>query len=121
MIDAGSKPRLRWRGELSAILWLAAVTTARAEPVISEFMASNKTVLADGHGNDSDWVEIWNEGGVAANLADWKLTDSASNPSKFTFPSITVAPGQRLVVMCSNRANSTGSATDPLRRPNQST
>lgn len=118
MVDC-SKPAIHRRVPLTAILWLAANLAACAEPVISEFMAANKTILADGHGNYSDWVEIWNEGGMATNLAGWKLTDSASNPSKFTFPSITLAPGQRLVVMCSNRANSTGATThvDPLGYP----
>jgi hypothetical protein len=84
--------------------------------VISEFMAANETVLTDGHGNYSDWVEIWNQGDSPAHLGGWRLTDSASNPSKFLFPDMTLAAGQRLVVMCSNKSGSTGASThtDPL-------
>jgi len=36
-------------------------TSARASLEISEFMASNKTVLQDADGDFSDWIEIKSE------------------------------------------------------------
>lgn len=92
---------------------------AVAGPVISEFMASNATSFRDGNGKYEDWVEIWNNGPDAVNLAGWRLTDSATNPNKFVFPSLPLAAGQRLVVFCSSRAGSTGAATyfDPAGNP----
>lgn len=119
MISAAFILPRRWCGAITRSLWLAGAVCATAEPVISEFMASNATTLKDGHGNYSDWVEIRNEGDSPADLTGWRLTDSAANPSKFTFPSVTLAAGQRLVVMCSSRTGSTGEAThiDPLGYP----
>ncbi len=92
---------------------------ARADPVISEFMASNETTVKDGHGNYEDWIEIWNPDGTAINLQGWRLTDSKSKPNKFVFPSLILAPNSRLLVMASNRSGSTGVAThiDPLGYP----
>jgi CotH kinase protein/Concanavalin A-like lectin/glucanases superfamily/Lamin Tail Domain len=101
---------------LAFLICFAAFPFLQAEPVISEFMASNRTGLQDGHGNRPDWIEIRNDGGTAADLGGWRLTDTASNPAKFVFPSVTVPPGGRIVVMCSNRTGSSGPAThvDPL-------
>ena len=89
-----------------------------ADVVIAEFMASNVTTLQDGNGKYEDWLELWNQGSSAVNLSGWKLTDSATNLTKFTFPSHTLAAGQRLVVFCSNRAGSTGATAyiDPSGR-----
>ncbi len=55
-------------GAITRSLWLAGAVCASAEPVISEFMASNAPTLKDGHGNYSDWVEIRNEGSSPTNL-----------------------------------------------------
>ena len=30
------------------------------DPIISEFMANNEDTLRDGHGNATDWIEIYN-------------------------------------------------------------
>ena len=79
---------------------------ALADPVISEFMASNATTWKDGHGNYEDWVEIWNPDAAAVALAGWRLTDSATNPQKFVFPPRLVPPGGRVMVVCSGRSGS---------------
>ena len=97
------------RSILSIFLLMSAVL--RANPAISEFMASNKTTIRDGDGEYPDWVEIWNQGSATLNLQGWRLTDSASKPSKFVFPSLEIGAGQRVVVFCSDRAGSTGAAT----------
>lgn len=91
-------------------LALAAATTA-ADPVISEFMASNLTTLKDGHDKYEDWIEIWNSDPTPVDLAGWRLTDSTTNLAKFVFPALTVPAGGRIVVFASNRAGSTGAAT----------
>lgn len=83
------------------------VPSVSADVVIAEFMASNTTTLQDGHGKYEDWLELWNDGTSPVNLDGWKLTDAATNLTKFTFPSHTLAAGQRMVVFCSNRAGST--------------
>ncbi len=97
-------------------LLLATAISASADPVISEFMASNLTTLKDGHGNYEDWIEIWNPDPAAVNLEGWRLTDNSSSPDKFVFPPLLLPPNGRVVVFASNRADSTGAAThvDPL-------
>jgi hypothetical protein len=70
---------------------------------ITEFMAINNATLADEDGDFPDWVEIHNGGGGPVNLAGWHLTDNPGNPDKWTFPSVSLPAGGRLVVFASNK------------------
>ena len=72
---------------------------------INEFLASNSSGLADGDGNRSDWIEIFNSGAAPVDLAGWHLTDKASNLTKWTFPARVLGPGQYLVVFASGQAS----------------
>lgn len=74
-----------------------------AEPVISEFMASNATTLLDRDREASDWIELHNPDPTPVNLAGWYLTDTASNRTRWQFPAVTLAPGAYLVVFASNK------------------
>jgi hypothetical protein len=74
-----------------------------ATPIITEFMASNDGALLDGYGAEQDWVEIFNPGESSVNLADFKLTDDPEKLSKWSFPSMSLEPGQYLVVFASSR------------------
>lgn len=74
-----------------------------AQPIITEFMASNGTTIEDGFGNDSDWVELFNAGDAPVDLQGYYLTDSLSNLTKWSFTTSTVLnPGQYLVVFASD-------------------
>ena len=75
-------------------------------PVITEFVASNANGLTDGAGNHPDWIEIQNQGDTAVDLAGWHLSDNAGNRAKWTFPSVTVAPGAYLVVFADSATSS---------------
>jgi len=81
-----------------------------ANPIITEFMADNKTTLPDGNSpaEFKDWIEIYNAGDQAIDLQGWHLTDKQSNLDKWTFPSTTLDPGAYLIVFASNNDN-----TDP--------
>lgn len=51
-----------------------------------------------------DWIELKNTGASPVNLGGWTLTDSATKPAKWTFPSSASIPaGGYLVVACSGR------------------
>ena len=76
--------------------------------MINEFVASNSSGLLDDNGNTSDWIELFNDGGPAVDLAGYTLTDDAGNPSKFVFPDQTLASNQYLVVFA---ADDTDTAT----------
>ena len=80
---------------------IALACTAHAEPVISEFMASNSSSLADGDGNYSDWIEIHNPDATTADLGAWQLRDGAD---AWSFPDgISIPPGGYLVVFASGQ------------------
>ncbi len=74
-----------------------------AAPYISEFVASNASGLTDEDGDTSDWIEIHNPDGSAANLQGWALTDDAGVPGKWVFPSVSVPAGGYVVVFASNK------------------
>lgn len=77
---------------------------AHATPRITEFLAENTSGLKDEDGDPSDWIEISNPSPESIDLAEWRLTDTASNPSKWRFPSgVTLPPGGRLIVFASGK------------------
>jgi len=50
--------------------------------VISEFMASNDSTLADEDGDFSDWIEIHNQSSSTIDLAGWSLRDGNGSLTK---------------------------------------
>ena len=90
---------------------LAAVGPAGADDlVITEFLASNDSVLADEDGDYADWIEIHNASLTSVSLAGWYLTDDEADLIKWQFPSVTLPSGGYLVVFASdkNRINPAG-------------
>jgi autotransporter-associated beta strand protein len=69
---------------------------------ISEFLAENNNGLRDDYGNNSDWIEIYNPTSTPINLTNWYLTDTASDLTKWKFPSGSVDAGGYFVVFASN-------------------
>ena len=64
-----------------------------AQIVINEIMAKNESFLTDPEGEFEDWIEIYNGGSSAVNLANYIITDGnttwqipASNASETTVP-----------------------------------
>jgi len=70
---------------------------------ITEFLASNDTGLSDGDGNSSDWIEVFNASSSTINLADYYLTDDATELDKWRFPSASLESGQFQVVFASGQ------------------
>jgi hypothetical protein len=72
--------------------------------VISEFMASNNTALADEDGDYPDWIEIANISAITVELDGWYLTDRADNLTKWEFPrGVELEAGEFLVVFASGK------------------
>jgi hypothetical protein len=82
---------------------VAAPPIATNSLVISEFLASNQSALADEDGQFGDWIEIYNGTGAAIDLTGWGLTDNAAQPRKWTFPPRMLAHGEYLVVFADNQ------------------
>ena len=71
--------------------------------VVNEILASNKTDRADGDGDYSDWVEIYNAGNASVDIAGYTLTDNSDLPQMWTFPAATLSPGEFLLVFASGK------------------
>jgi hypothetical protein len=83
---------------LLALLLCVSTFCVRAQPFISEFMASNTTALGDVDGDFSDWIEIQNPAATAVRLDGWYLTDSAANLTKWRIPNVSIpARGFRII------------------------
>lgn len=75
-----------------------------ADPVISEFQATNVNTIADQDGDFSDWIEVRNPDTVQTDLAGWYLTDDSANLTKWRFPANTrVAAGDEILVFASSK------------------
>ncbi len=71
--------------------------------IINEFLASNKTGLRDEDGDRRDWLELKNTGSQTVSLDGWSLTDDTTNPEKWVFPAIDIAPQSFVVVFASGK------------------
>jgi len=90
--------------------------TATPTVRINEFLASNISTngLYDQFGNLEDWIELYNYGSNAVNLAGYSLTDDNDQPDKWIFPAVTLGPGQFLIVFASERDLKTVGGTNML-------
>lgn len=100
---------------LSGIAFLAgararAQGSAQATPVLSEFMASNNSTIADQDGDFADWLEIYNPDPSPQDIGGYYLTDKAKNPTKWKIPSVTVPAQGSVVIFCSQK-----NYTDPTQ------
>ncbi|MDL2220396.1 lamin tail domain-containing protein [Eubacteriales bacterium OttesenSCG-928-N14] len=69
--------------------------------IINEIMAANTSSVPDDLGKYSDWVELYNTGASPINIEGWALSDNQQRPARWAFPSVTIQPGEYLVVYCS--------------------
>ena len=76
--------------------------------VISEAQPSNRATLLDADGDASDWIEVYNGGDTAVSLSGWGLSDSTARPLKWTFPDVTLEPGEYMVVFASGKNRRSG-------------
>jgi hypothetical protein len=97
------KPRACPFGLAVLVVAVLAVNSSRAGLVISEFLANNEGGLHDSDGDSPGWIEIRNRSTNAVNLAGWRLTDSATNLSRWTFPATNLSGGAYLVVFASGK------------------
>jgi len=78
---------------------------ANREPdvVLSEILAVNHSALDDADGDFPGWIELHNRSLRPVNLGGWHLTDDFRNPTRWTFPPVTLDPGAFLVVFASGK------------------
>ena len=71
--------------------------------LISEFLASNDGGLADEDGDFEDWIELYNQGDIAIDLAGWYLSDDPEDLARWRFPSVELPAGGYLVLFASGK------------------
>ena len=88
----------------TALVWVwAATASVSAQVVISEFVADNKTTLADEDGQFPDWIEVYNTGTSTVNLSGWSLTDDPTRQARWLFPATNLTAKGFLVVFASGK------------------
>lgn len=101
------KPVLSYRLAFLGALLVGFLTIAgdlKARPVISEFLASNQSSLADEDDETSDWIEIHNPEPIEIDLSGYSLSDDSETPQKWVFPTgTTLPPDGRMIIFCSKK------------------
>lgn len=83
-------------------LWLG-LGSVQAQVEISEFVARNVASLTDNDRAYSDWIELHNTTDQAVNLEGWYLTDTATNLTRWRFPSLIIASNDYVLVFTSGK------------------
>lgn len=94
---------------LFLLLTIAFAGTAGAPVSLNEFMASNTTTLPDEDGDYPDWIELYNGGDTAIDLAGYALSDNPDSPAKWVFPARVLGPRAFLLVFASGKDRRSGS------------
>src|SRR5262249_19545630 len=79
-----------------------------------EVMARNVSAVYDSHGNNPDWIELFNPNLFTFNFAGMSLSTDPNTSTLWKFPAgVTIPANGYLVIWCdSSRAPSTNSAPD---------
>ena len=83
---------------------------------INEFMPSNASTLIGPDGAYCDWIELYNTTGAEVDLSGYGISDSPTQPLKYTLPAGTkIAANSVLLIYCTGRETPDGS--DKIEAP----
>ena len=88
---------------LFALLIIAAFSSNAQNLIINEFSPNNLTGIIDDYGENSDWIEIYNNTNASINLEGYHLSDKVDNPLKWTFPSASIPAYGYILVFASEK------------------
>ena len=83
---------------------------------INEVVASN-SIIYDEDGDTPDWIELYNYGSTPVSLINWSISDVYENDNPWTFPNITLAEDEYMLIWASNKNR--GQLTFPRTLINQ--
>lgn len=75
---------------------------------IHEVLYNNENSIMDEDGDRSDFVELFNGGSNAVDLGGWYLSDNPQKLTKWALPSISLAPGEYLLIFLSGKDRDEG-------------
>ena len=94
---------------LSILFFIAPLPASVAAVYISEIMASNSGSLIDIDGEESDWIELFNDSETPVDLTGWYLTDSEIDLAQWAFPATTtIAAKEFLIIFASGKESVPG-------------
>ncbi|MFT7604482.1 MAG: hypothetical protein ACI8VT_002065, partial [Saprospiraceae bacterium] len=80
---------------------------ANAQLYINEFLASNATGITDESGEFEDWIEIYNAGSSAVDLAGYYMSDDVTEPLIWQIPagnaSLTTVPAGGYLILWADK------------------
>jgi hypothetical protein len=88
---------------LSLVFLFLSISTYSQALFINEFMSSNSKFYFDEDGDDSDWIEIYNNTSTPINLLGYCLSDKEKQLQRWCFPDTTIGAYGYLVVFASNK------------------
>ena len=74
--------------------------------VINEFLAVNQSGATDEEGKNEDWIEFYNTSNSPLDMSGLYLSDSYTNPQKFTFPANSIIPANGFLTVWADEDNS---------------
>ncbi|SDM92878.1 CotH kinase family protein, partial [Siphonobacter aquaeclarae] len=95
------------------LIWLGAGpgTAISQQVYINEIMASNSRTVSDATGAEEDWFEIYNPNAFSVNIGGYYVTDDASRPTKYRFPTgsaQTIVPANGFILIWASEAPQRG-------------
>ncbi|MBE6871400.1 MAG: hypothetical protein E7491_05545 [Ruminococcaceae bacterium] len=81
---------------------------------INEYMTKNVYTLYDEDGDACDWVEIYNSSAEPISLKNFGLSDELTDPLKWTFPDVTIAPDEHILLYLSGKTKEYDSSTGKI-------
>lgn len=91
---------------LLVIIGVAVVLQGRAQIIINEASYRNLTQVTDNHGDNPDWIELYNTGTEPVSLWQYHLSDDPANLLKWTLPNVEILPEQWLLIFASGKGRS---------------
>lgn len=75
---------------------------------LNEIQSSNGSTITDEAGDAPDWIELFNPGASAVDLAGYGLSDTATNAFRWVFTNAVLPPGGHLLVFASGKDRQPG-------------
>ncbi len=91
------------QSENDTVTEIHAITDIR----LNEIMSANDSALYTEDGESADWVEILNTGTLPADLSGITLAKNEKSTDRFIFPSMTLEPGECVIVFCDSKNRNT--------------
>jgi CotH kinase protein/Secretion system C-terminal sorting domain/Fn3 associated len=92
-----------FKGAIQFFLVFLICNSTDAQIFINEGSNRNYNTIADENGEYPDWIELYNSSADTISLADYSLTDDNEEPTKWTFPNISLSPEEFKIVYCSGK------------------